>query len=193
MKVRLVKIARSDRWYATWAVDGRSFRQSMRTSDRRTAEARAASLRFAMTRDSSVEVDHFQRLVSPGYARSLLARLVRVARRGNDRRQVQISETQLLRLMKKSGGKCAVSGLPLSFTNDSGCPRNPWAPSIDRIDSTKPYTIRNVRVVCVAANTAMSDWGAGVLVKLSEGVAMKHGIRANYAQIPEVPATAESG
>lgn len=183
MEVKLIKIARSDRWYASWAIDGRSYRQSMRTSDRRVAAARAAALRFTVATpriDDRVAVD---KLLSVAYARSLLARLNRVARLGHIRRQVLLTEKQMLRVLKKSRGLCAVSGLPLSFENTSGCPRNPWAPSIDRIDSTKPYTARNVRVVCVAANTAMSDWGAGVLVRLAEGVVQKHGVRANCAQM----------
>lgn len=39
----------------------------------------------------------------------------------------------------------------------------PYAPSIDRKDSTKGYTRENCRIVCAAANFAMNTWGDEVL------------------------------
>lgn len=190
MEIKLIKIAASDKWYATWAVKGRSFRQSMRTADLREARAKAEALRFTMIEDAGA-APHRDRLQSRRFARALLARLHRIARNGNARRQVTLTEDQLLRVLAASKGCCQVSGIPFTFNNTSGCPRNPWAPSLDRIDSTKPYRAGNVRVVCVAANTAMSDWGAGVLVKLAHAVAAKHGLRASYAQNDRFLETAE--
>jgi hypothetical protein len=41
--------------------------------------------------------------------------------------------------------------------------RNPYAPSIDRINCEKGYTRDNVRIVISAINMILSDWGAEVM------------------------------
>ncbi len=48
-----------------------------------------------------------------------------------------------------------------------GWRRAPWAPSVDRIDSSKGYVPGNVRLVCVAANLAMNEWGEDVLARVA--------------------------
>lgn len=54
------------------------------------------------------------------------------------------------------------------------CPvRHPFAPSLDRIDSSKGYTLSNTRLVCVASNFCMNQWGDGVIHELVQA-AMKH-------------------
>ena len=55
-------------------------------------------------------------------------------------------------------GKCAVTGMPLSFHGESHS-----KPSIDRIDSSKGYTMDNVRITSVIANMAMNQWGERAL------------------------------
>jgi hypothetical protein len=73
-------------------------------------------------------------------------------------------------LMRQTKYRCAVSGIPFSKTEIKFGARNPWAPSVDRIESRHGYTIENCRVVCIAANIALSDWGIDVLVRLSRGI-----------------------
>lgn len=46
---------------------------------------------------------------------------------------------------------------------------NPFALSIDRIDSRKGYTCDNCRVVCAAVNYALSDWGEGIFKRVAYG------------------------
>lgn len=58
--------------------------------------------------------------------------------------------------------RCAVTGLEFEF----GGSRNPFSPSIDRIDSSKGYQRGNVRIVVLAANLAMSNWGDEILKKM---------------------------
>ena len=43
-------------------------------------------------------------------------------------------------------------------------------PSIDRINATKGYTKDNVRIVCLAANVAMMQWGENVLYIMAQSI-----------------------
>lgn len=53
-------------------------------------------------------------------------------------------------------GKCEVTDIPfdISINGGKGHINNPWAPSIDRIDQTGPYTQDNCRVTCWIYNRA---------------------------------------
>ena len=48
--------------------------------------------------------------------------------------------------------------------------KTPFAPSLDRIDSSKGYVRGNVRLVCMAANFALNQWGDDILRRLAHGV-----------------------
>ena len=73
-------------------------------------------------------------------------------------------------MMKATGFRCAVSGISFARRFADYGKRDPWAPSIDRIENRHGYTLENSRVVCLAANIAMSDWGFDVLFRLTRGV-----------------------
>jgi len=74
-----------------------------------------------------------------------------------------------------AAGYCEVTGLP--FDMAPGPDRhhaNPWAPSLDRIDSSKGYVSDNVQVVCAAYNYAKSEWSADVLLRLARAIIDKN-------------------
>lgn len=80
-------------------------------------------------------------------------------------------------MVRRSGGRCEVTGVTLS-TDRGTLPagrrmRRPWAPSIDRMDSSKGYAPGNCRIVCCAANYAMSQWGEDVLLEMAKAMARK--------------------
>lgn len=54
------------------------------------------------------------------------------------------------------GGVCELTGLRFRKSEYS---RNPFASSVDRIDSTKGYENGNVRVVLWGINAACNVWG----------------------------------
>jgi hypothetical protein len=83
----------------------------------------------------------------------------------------ELSETQFLDICARSGGRCEVSGIPFDVTFSIDQAKRPWAPSLDRIDSTKGYISGNCRLVTVAANLSMNAWGEQVLLKLALAVA----------------------
>ena len=47
----------------------------------------------------------------------------------------------------------------------------PFAPSIDRRDATKGYTVENIRVICWAANLLLGTWGDGPALDVAKGIA----------------------
>jgi len=58
-------------------------------------------------------------------------------------------------------GRCELTDLPFQPNETNGrC--GPFAPSIDRRDSSKGYTTENCRVVIWAINMGMSEWGENV-------------------------------
>jgi hypothetical protein len=64
-------------------------------------------------------------------------------------------------LMDFPNASCSLTGIP--FNQTKTFKRNPFAPSIDRIDSNNGYTLENVRVVACCVNNAMNEWGEDVL------------------------------
>ena len=63
-------------------------------------------------------------------------------------------------LFRRQGGRCAISGLPFSLARFEGVlVKHPFAPSLDRISSRGGYTTDNVRLVCIAVNFGMGQWG----------------------------------
>lgn len=80
-------------------------------------------------------------------------------------------------LWAKQEGKCAVTGLVLeteNTTEEHDNSRNPFGPSIDRIESTKGYVTGNVRLVVTMANVAMNNWGDEVMEEVLANVLQQH-------------------
>lgn len=81
-------------------------------------------------------------------------------------------------LIARCQGCCEVTGLPFRPPSEQYS-RNPYGPSLDRIDSSKGYTPDNVRIVCVAANLAMNEWGEEVLSRIAKAYVL-----ANTKELP---------
>jgi hypothetical protein len=61
--------------------------------------------------------------------------------------------------VKARSEKCELSGLPFRPEYDGVHNRNPFAPSVDRIDSSKGYTQDNCRVILYCLNMGLGQWG----------------------------------
>lgn len=72
-------------------------------------------------------------------------------RRGHRRAQhgFNIDADFLLELWHKQEGKCALTGLPMTYSQGL----NPFSVSVDRIVPKKGYYKKNVRLICFAVNS----------------------------------------
>lgn len=66
-----------------------------------------------------------------------------------------ITKEYLKELWNKQNGKCAISGIEMTFEQCNG--RTPTNVSIDQINHKDGYTIGNVQLVCMAVNQMKSD------------------------------------
>lgn len=83
-------------------------------------------------------------------------------------RAFSISLEWALNEVEKSGFRCALTGIsfyekaPMTRTG-----RHPFSPSLDRIDNSKGYTPDNVRIVVLAINIMMADFGSEVFSRVA--------------------------
>lgn len=83
--------------------------------------------------------------------------------------EFSISHSDLIQRYDRFGGICCVSGIKFSC-KESSFYRRPFAPSIDRIDSSIGYTPENTRLVCYAVNAAKNEWTDAILLRICNSV-----------------------
>jgi hypothetical protein len=71
-----------------------------------------------------------------------------------------------------SAGLCEATGIPFDLSPAGGRRfARAFAPSIDRVDPSQPYTPENCRVVVLAYNVARGRWGDDAILMVAEGLA----------------------
>jgi hypothetical protein len=83
---------------------------------------------------------------------------------------VSIDEQDIINMLERSNYACEVTWIPFDISKHKTFRVRPWAPSVDRIDSTKGYTKENCRVVCAAVNSAMNQYGEDLLLVIARGL-----------------------
>lgn len=86
-------------------------------------------------------------------------------------KKVTITSDWIVEKLKQ--GVCELTGLPFDLSKHDNFVKNPYSPSLDRIDSKlHEYTPENTRVVIWAANCAINEFGLEtmrpIFKKLSE-------------------------
>jgi hypothetical protein len=71
--------------------------------------------------------------------------------------------------------KCAVTRLKFYAQSTARSFRNPYAPSLDRKNPKLGYTRDNVRIVLLAVNTMLMDWGEDEFEPIAEAFLRKRG------------------
>jgi hypothetical protein len=112
--------------------------------------------------DSESKIYHRQRAYTD--LRRRLGILIRSTRSRCKRKgwKTDLDTDFLINLWNLQNGKCAITNFNMLLRNPKG-KIDPYAPSLDRIDSSKQYTKKNVRLVCVQANHMLSEIGEDLL------------------------------
>ncbi len=97
-------------------------------------------------------------------------RLFELAKKGAKRRGIEfsISLEDISRVLLRSNGFCELTKSPFSHRATTNRVR-PFAPSIDRIDSSVGYTKDNIRVVTTMANIAINQFGDAAFLSMLSG------------------------
>ena len=89
-------------------------------------------------------------------------------------RRKELSLDYLEKLWEKQEGKCALSGLPMTYIRGNG--RIVSNISIDRIDPTKGYTESNIQLVCGQVNVMKYTATTEELLYWCRAILQNHGL-----------------
>ena len=164
-----IKIIKQPRW-DQWEVKAWHFRRF------KLLEAEETTLEVDELENETEEDTESFGILKYTKSEITIRELKRIFTRSQDRAKKYSMEHTLtfdefFKIWEYSNGICAISGVPFSNVKSEGCRRRPFYPSLDRIDSKKGYVYGNVRIVCIIANIARSDFDDGSLVYLAKSIA----------------------
>lgn len=84
-----------------------------------------------------------------------------------------MSTQSVLSMIAEQSRRCAVTGIEFSNAPSSRGRRIPFAPSADRIDNARGYTMDNIRIVCAIANLARGDFSDAEFLKMCRGASIR--------------------
>lgn len=150
--------------YGMW--NGKRIRRSCRTKDLTKAKIELDSLKRECLSGWRPNYD------GPDDWLTIAGAMHRRHRRSAIERDIpfELEVPEIYDLMRSTDFRCAISGVSFSKQAAEGAWRDPWAPSIDRIENRHGYAFDNVRVVSLIANTAMNAWGYDTLLRLARGI-----------------------
>lgn len=79
-----------------------------------------------------------------------------VRRAALKRHPISLTESDKLRQVWWSKGRCELSGIPFDMTKHESGGWRPFTPSVDQISSRKGYGMSEVRLIVLIANVAMN-------------------------------------
>ena len=92
-------------------------------------------------------------------------------------RALELTRDEFWQMVRRANGRCELSGILFHNRRMAGRRRAPYAPSIDRIDSKSGYTASNTRLVCVAVNLALNEFGDEVLIRIALRLASEYTVK----------------
>src|SRR5690242_6679880 len=100
--------------------------------------------------------------------RRIAQKLLCNARDGAKARDISFSMTaeDIIALGRRQDWRCAITGLRFELADERKATSGPYGPSLDRINRLRGYEQGNVRLVCVAVNFAMNQWGEQVFSRI---------------------------
>lgn len=122
------------------------------------------------------------RLRAEGPKITLQTSLLRALKRRPTERPANISD--LMAMWLAQDGRCAVSGLPMTWYRGKALPTSV---SIDRIDNARGYSRDNVRLICYAINTFRGRWDDDHVLTMARAI-VAHLDRRNEAKLYDLNA-----
>lgn len=155
----------------------RDRRLELRRLPERKAKEREAMIRYKSRPEVAAQLRaHRERHESKPRVRARIVFLAAETRARDQGLPFTITQDWVLARLLEG---CAVTGLPFDFGKPKcGTRRNPFCPSIDQIDAGKGYTVENCRVVLVAVNLALCDWGLDQFLMIA-----RHAIEHNRSKL----------
>ena len=153
---------RGNIWWVSFYLDNERHRRSLKTQDYETALVRADEFSNYVP----CYLEHADAVPTSYVTKLYHAAKCRAKRRGD---KFTLTKNELMDLFERSGGLCEVTKIPFSFKKDSKFSKRPFAPSVDRISPRGIYEKSNCRIVCLAANIAMNEWGQSVFEQVAIG------------------------
>jgi hypothetical protein len=92
-------------------------------------------------------------------------------------------------LYRRQNGLCAVTGMEFSLREfPNVLVKHPFAPSLDRRTSHRGYEPDNVRLVCIAVNFGMGQWGQELYLTFARAaVEFEHRLERLASGVPDAP------
>lgn len=75
------------------------------------------------------------------------------------KRNINVTKQDIAKLFELQYNRCALTNIEFDYKFTGNKKSNPFRPSVDRIDCSKGYTTDNIRLVCVAVNYALNEFG----------------------------------
>lgn len=167
---------RGDAWVLQWRDDGRRFRKSVGRVPQEVAARALTELENELARKRMARIAVLQPVGcapkhTPEECYRLSRNLLQLARKRALRARIrfELAPEHVKHLFEESGGMCQLTGIPFDFEAVSWARWRPWAPSIDRMIPSEGYIPENCRLVCVATNLALNQWGLSVFDRLARG------------------------
>jgi hypothetical protein len=81
---------------------------------------------------------------------------------------MRLTDGDIVAMRDRSNGFCELTEIQFSDRKPDRKRFRPWMPSIDRIDSARPYQMDNCRIICAYANIAINDLGEEEFYRLAK-------------------------
>lgn len=124
----------------------------------------AAAVANYTARRASRAIDYEIAPAANALARSLQGAKLRAHKRGLP---FDLDVDWCIETLRAQDGVCAVTGMKFECRPIGSSGRAPLGPSFDRIDPAKGYTRENTRIVVLAVNVMLLDWGEGMFRRVA--------------------------
>lgn len=158
---------RGDTWHVDVLHNDKRYRSTLRTKSKEIAVQKAKAYKARITglyySIEAIPNEYITKMYCAARGRSVKKGV-----------EFKLTREELTALFDRAQGACELTGLPFTFTKDDINTKRPFAPSIDRINTHGIYEFKNCRIVCLAVNIGVNEWGLAVFEKVAKAFINSH-------------------